>query len=216
MFRARSRSRSASSELDFTDSSVRMTRSRNDQQHDNSDFKLPAVFRVTCDLCGKRMLKDSLSRHMEKKHASDSQELEPEPASTRSGKIRKPVLPDLEAEEQPSTRSGRIRKHSFTIQPEIIEEPLNEVEDVSDKISCPMCFVRIAKLKFSEHFDELHSPARKITRKQFQVVVKSDDILTVHASTDSPCKIFNISSPNKNPLEDDDQDNTDFKKILSF
>ena len=56
---------------------------------------------------------------MEKKHATESQELEPEPASTRSGKIRKPVLPDLEAEEQPSTRSGRIRKHSFTIQPEV-------------------------------------------------------------------------------------------------
>ena len=45
---------------------------------------------------------------------------------------------------------------------------------MSDKISCPMCFVRIAKLKFSEHFDELHSPARKITRKQFQVIEMYD------------------------------------------
>jgi len=186
-----------------------MTRSRNEQQHDNSDFKLPAVFRVTCDLCGRRMLKDSLSRHMEKKHASGAGTGTPdpaqEPASTRSGKVRKPVLPELEAEEQPSTRSGRIRKHSFTIQPEITEEPSNGVEDVSEKIDCPMCFVRISKLKFSEHFDELHSPARKITRKQFQDVVKSESILTVHASTDSPCKIFNITSPSKHPLDEEEQ-----------
>lgn len=209
------RSRSVSSEYDITDSSVRMTRSRCDQTLDNSDFKMPVVFRVTCDLCGKRMLKDSLSRHMEIKHATTlTSEIEPElNSSTRSGKVRKPVLP--ESEPEPSTRSGRIRKHSFTIQPEITEEPSEGVEDMSEKIDCPMCFVRISKLKFSEHFDELHSPARKITRKQFQDVVKSEEKLTVHASTDSPCKIFNISSPEKQGGEDD-QENTDFKKILSF
>jgi len=191
------RSRSASSEYDLTDSSGRVTRSKVDGQQESTDFKLPSVFRVTCSLCGKRMLKDSLVRHMEKKHP----------------------MPDNDPE-QPVTRSGRIRKHSFTVQEDITEEDPSETggegQEPTEKISCPMCFVRIPKLKFEAHFDDLHSPARKITRKQFQDVINTEDVITVHASTDSPCKIFNINSPSKLSQQEEDEAQNDFKKVLSF
>jgi len=206
----RSRSRSESSEMDNMDlssissisTSSRVTRSRQADITEHSvmstdssnDFKLPvSAVKVTCTICGKRMLKASLSGHMDRKHSQQN--------STESSSS---ILS--------TTRSGRIRKYNSS-QSEVIEEAGES--ETSDLYDCPVCFVKIARLKLPQHFDELHSPARKITRKQFQESV-AENILSVHASSDSPSKIVNLNSPKQQDEESATNTTLEFNQKLSF
>lgn len=160
------------------------------------------------------MTKKSLQRHTENFHPTAEMEIDPlspgkrEQASPHTPVIRqKRVRADrhntpvneqtriqhntpLPNQEQEITRKIPLPSSNDDIpQTNANDDPLLE--------DCPHCFIRLPRLKIAEHFDNIHSPYRKLTR----MMALPSPGLPVHVSSLSPLKIRNMTSPEKKGTE---------------
>jgi len=170
----------------------------------SGEFKLPAkrFSKVACDICGKRMYKTSLQRHVSIFHKEIDCDTDMGTKRMLSESLKTPVvrlkrvrnhytpLPNQEQEVMPRSRLSDKGRRS----PEESTEnlPISKFSDSVDK--CPLCRINMPLSQIQRHFDDIHSPSRKITRQIKLPTAR----LPVHVSTDSPAKIRNANSPAKN------------------
>jgi len=170
------------------------------------------------------MMKGSLARHMKNKHGKDEIERDEvvggkrEPASPHTPVILRKVgrvansaatqhntpLPNQEQEitrrTTPSTPvNANIPEAAAADEEAVLASGLDPASLMED---CPLCFVRMPRFKIADHYDSIHSPARKLTRG----LKLPSPGLPVHVSSESPLKIRNMGSPEKQ-VSDEEKEN---------